>query len=304
MSNKITCLDFFNNFNNGDLHVVRTLIKYVMKTFPGFNYRLRHPNDVKVLKDLHIPLYWKTPPAKFDYRGYYQEYGILNFNTQALCHDRQFFDKNSFTIVTFYNIFAKTLLDVFKFKMPERILDFLPQVDYNVYDIKNLKKLDMSGKNVLVCNNIPLSEQSTTFDMNDLLKQIVTLYPNIHFFVTNKATLESPNISYVSDITGDIGNDLNEISYLSTRCDCIIGRYSGPHTFTYVRENLLNPKKMFVTFSPPSSLYGMTPEKWSDFGIQSLTTPDEHAQFFNIPENDDGIRVSKLWTILEKLSES
>ena len=300
MSKNITGITFYNNFNNGDLHVVRTLIRHVIKTFPEFKYKLRHPNNEKVLKDLGIPLYWHQYKEKFDLRGYYLEYGILNFNVQALCHNRQFFDRGgSFTIHTFYNIFAKTLLEVFKYKMPENILDFLPYIDYELYDIQKLKLLNMSGRNVLLCNNNPLSEQSTKFDMNNLLSNIVNLFPDINFYVTNKLDgFEKQNVFYISDITGNIGNDLNEISYLSTKCDIIIGRYSGPHTFCYVKENLLNTKKTFVTFCPPSMLYGLIPEKWCDFGVRSITS--QTSNFLNIPENDDSIRLSKIIKILEK----
>lgn len=306
VSKKLNSIVFYCNFNNGDCHVVRNLIKYVMKTFPGLEYKLRHPNNPKILKDLHIPTYWNNyidlnnMRLKFDYRGYYQEYGVLYFNFQALCHDRQFF-KDSFTINTFYNIFAKTLWDIFKHKMPERILDFLPQIDYSCYEIGNIKKLDMRGINVLVCNNDPQSEQATKFDMDVLMNQIVSKYSNTTFYLTNKNKTEitGDNVRYVSDITGNIGNDLNEISYLSTKCDVIIGRYSGPHTFCYVRETLLNQVISFITFSPPSTLYGMNPNEWCDFGVSKLT--DEHANFYNIPDNNDEIRHAKVCSILEKI---
>lgn len=308
MSKKIIGITFYSNFNNGDLHAVRSLIRYVTKTFHGYDYKLRHPNDEKVLKDLNIPLYWdnyidlNNMKVKFDFRGYYQEYGILYFNTQVLCHDRQFFDNGgSFTISAFYNIFAKTLKDVFNHKMPNRILDFLPQINYDAYDIQYIKNLCMTDKNVLVCNNDPKSEQATKFDMNVLLEQVVDKFPDIAFYVTNKHTLDRPNVFYVNDITGDIGCDLNEISYLSTKCNVIMGKYSGPHTFCYVRENLLNPQKTFVTFSPPSPLYGSDPSKWCDFGTSAITTSGEHANFCNIPENNDEIRISRVCEILKNL---
>ena len=38
-----------------------------------------------------------------------------------------------------------------------------------------------------------------------------------------------------------------EISYISTFCDVIIGRASGPHCFTHTKENLLNTKKTFIS---------------------------------------------------------
>lgn len=308
MSKKINSIVFYSNFNLGDLHAVRSLIRYVTKTFHGLDFKLRHPNNEKVLKDLNIPLYWNNyidlnnMKLKFDFRGHYQEYGVLYFNTQVLCHDRQFFDNGgSFTITAFYNIFAKTLKDVFNHKMPTRVIDFLPQINYDVYDIQYIKNLHMTDKNVLVCNNDPKSEQSTKFDMNVLLEQVVDKFPDIAFYVTNKHTLDRPNVFYVSDITGDIGCDLNEISYLSTKCNVIMGKYSGPATFTYTRQNLLDESKKFITFCPPSSLYGYNPLDWCDFGISKLT--NEHAKFYNISTNNDEIRITEVCKILSNMKK-
>ena len=42
---------------------------------------------------------------------------------------------------------------------------------------------------------------------------------------------------------------MNEISYLSTKCDTIVGRGSGSYTFSLISENLLNESKKFVAFT-------------------------------------------------------
>jgi hypothetical protein len=50
----------------------------------------------------------------------------------------------------------------------------------------------------------------------------------------------------MSDIIQQEGCDLNEISYLSTFCNMIIGRGSGPQTFSITKRNLNDPDKIFV----------------------------------------------------------
>jgi hypothetical protein len=179
-------------------------------------------------------------------------------------------------------------------------IDYLPTIRYGWYDIKNIDQMTIPPKSVLFCNNDPQSEQGVKFNMNTLLLELANAFPDVSFYVSNKSDVEASNIVYVNDITGDIGNDMNEISYISTKCKVIIGRNSGPNTFCFVKENLLNPNKIFITFAPPSNLYGLIPEKWADFGVSALTTSDKRAQFFNIPENDNTTRFSKIFDILQK----
>ena len=54
--------------------------------------------------------------------------------------------------------------------------------------------------------------------------------------------------------------DLNEISYLSTCCDVIIGKNSGPFVFCETKDNLMDERKKIVSFSkgPKESMsYGI-----------------------------------------------
>jgi hypothetical protein len=51
------------------------------------------------------------------------------------------------------------------------------------------------------------------------------------------------------------GSDLNEISYLSTKCNVIIGRASGPFTFAINRQNIEDPNKILLSFSKLRTTY-------------------------------------------------
>jgi hypothetical protein len=61
--------------------------------------------------------------------------------------------------------------------------------------------------------------------------------------------LNKDNIKYTKDIINIRDNDLNEISYISTFCDIIIGRGSGPYCFSTIKSNLLNKNKIFIGFT-------------------------------------------------------
>jgi hypothetical protein len=55
-------------------------------------------------------------------------------------------------------------------------------------------------------------------------------------------------VKYTGDIIKVENSDLNEISYLSTFCDIIVGRSSGPFTFSNVKENIFDGNKAFLCF--------------------------------------------------------
>jgi hypothetical protein len=137
------------------------------------------------------------------------------------------------------------------------------------------------------------------FDFNPIISILADTFPEVTFYISNKSNVEKKNVVYVSDLLGECGGcDLNEISYLSTKCDVSIGRYSGPHTFTYVKENLMNPDMKFITFSEPSNLYGNDPTKWSNFGVHMYLDKNEHAQFFNVLKYSDNERILEICKII------
>jgi hypothetical protein len=56
------------------------------------------------------------------------------------------------------------------------------------------------------------------------------------------------NVVFTNDIIKSNECDLNEISYLSTFCDIIVGRNSGPFCFASTKNNLKDPNKTFYAF--------------------------------------------------------
>jgi hypothetical protein len=227
---------------------------------------------------------------KFDYRGHYTEYGVLNINTQILAHNRVFFEQSSWAITTLYNIFKKTLRETLCYDLTNHPIDFLPKIDYSFYDIKKIVPPPRAAKTVLICNNEIQSAQAINFNINDMLRALSVSYPNINFIATNDCEVKNNNITFMSEY-GIVGGDLNEISYLSTLCDVVIGRNSGPYSFCMVSDNILDKRKNMVTFIPPSSLYGPDPGAWLDLGVSQYLGKGDMATFHNILTLDDGKRI-------------
>lgn len=299
---KFNNIIFRNYFNHGDLHVCRSFIQYFINNIHGYPFKLNHPRSKNTLGDLNIPVFWNSnqKPRTFDNRGYHIQYNTLIINTQYLAYNNYHFNKHRATLLTLWGIFNQTLNEVFNMELPKDYKQFLPKINYNSFKIDNI---DIEIKNnpkrkILICNNNFESNQSMNFNFDPVILELSQTFPEITFYITNKSNVINDNIVYVTDIIGEMECDLNEISYLSLFCDILIGRNSGPHTFCYTSDNLLNIEKKFISFSPPSSLYGGVPEKWIDFGVKAITDKSECAQFFNIVKISDKERVFEICKII------
>jgi hypothetical protein len=120
-------------------------------------------------------------------------------------------------------------------------------------------------KKVYFVNVDAMSGQSDNgISMSEILKYLSEQYPEFIFFVTNKINLSSDNIVYIEDLTRGTEN-LNELSFTSTYCDILIGRYSGPHSFSYIKDNFYK-NKLFLSFITP------TVNNDIDFGLKNVDT--------------------------------
>ena len=101
----------------------------------------------------------------------------------------------------------------------------------------------------MVSNGEVLSGQSENFDFTPIIKYLSEKFPNVEFILTHKSNVSQKNVHYTSDIIQIPECDLNEISYLSLKCDVTIGRASGPIGFTHVKENFNNKKMLMIGIS-------------------------------------------------------
>jgi hypothetical protein len=68
------------------------------------------------------------------------------------------------------------------------------------------------------------------------------------FIVTKPVNEINENIVNVEKITNTYP-DLLYISQISTYCDVIVGRASGPYCFTQLKNNLLDSNKTYISFN-------------------------------------------------------
>lgn len=250
----LNSLVFYNNCNRGDLHVSRELVKIVARCVPSKEYYYAHNFSNRILLDL--PLHCIKPTH-------------LDRNRQ-FSHDAR---ANILTLNTWYGVSPRspgrchlsTLVDLFQFHIERHEINCtlppleqcIPTIDYSKYNIAGPREFMQRSasawrKRVMVCDGPVLSRQTggTLEDFRAAVLGAAIAHPDVLFLMTERGGVPAQqNIMYTADITGQPTDDLNECSYISTQCDVVIGRGSGPYTFAYVAENFGNPKKTMLCFT-------------------------------------------------------
>lgn len=243
---------FYNHLHNGDVFNSKKFVDQISRSIDTEFY-YAHSNHPKILSDLEFVKYKKLGDIPKGEK-FFEDDEYFYINTWIAPYFEpgvQYFGECTlrFLYVMYAKIF-EVLNDKFKINL---VLDdvemYFPSIDYKKYDVSSVDAFDCGNK-VLFCNGPCLSGQSSyNGDMSEIINHLASLSPNKIFFVTHEIKTNKDNIIFTKDLfTNSDSCDLNEISYLSTKCDLIVGRNSGPFCFTNTYENLMDSKKTFFAF--------------------------------------------------------
>jgi hypothetical protein len=269
-------ITFFNHYHNGDVHlsrgIIRKIINKVHQLDPSVKFSYSHPNPSNLLFDI----------AKLDYdtlslnklnpkNSIIKTNDTIYINTWYDQQDQKYAKKYGIlTIDALYGALDDSCNQIWGFKLSEisnDLKDFFPVIDYSIFDIEEIQFWlhNHQNKKILIENGHSQSGQSVNFDMTSVAIKLAKQHPNIIFILSQKTNIPLPdNIIFSSDlIKKKDGSDLNEISFLSTHCNMIIGRCSGVFSFSMVKENLFERQIKMLGFSHLMS-------KQSKFWIGSL----------------------------------
>lgn len=254
----IETIVFFSEANNGDTHIVRSYVRDIMLKLPHYSYKYKQNKSVTysfLLDDIDglQPYVGTTETPSNSSLILNTETKTLYISTWVGQRNYEFFgnvmgnraDHVSFHIV--HNVFTS----IYRFlDIPiNGVYEYIPTVYFdgiNTSEVNTLvSKLPTDKKLILVSNNDVKSGQSENFDFDLVFSQVTS--EDTIFLFTNPTKLKRDNIIHIGDYISF--PNLNKISYLSTFCDVIIGRSSGPYTFSIIKENLFNPNKTFVCFT-------------------------------------------------------
>jgi hypothetical protein len=244
---------FFNHKHNGDIFHSKSFVNEIVNSIDAeFSYA--HSNHPNLLKDLKIE-YEIIPDISNSVR-FLEDEDTLYVNTwigSYFVEGEKYYGEC--TLRFSYEMFSKIYDELNKrfntnLKLSS-IENYIPTIDYSKFDILNIEnyiKTD-TNKKILFCNGPCLSGQCRYYgDMNPIINSLAKKYQDITFIVTHKIDTDLKNIKFTNDIIKVSECDLNEIGYLSTFCDIIIGRNSGPFCFSTNTQNINNSNTIFYAF--------------------------------------------------------
>jgi hypothetical protein len=133
------------------------------------------------------------------------------------------------------------------------IESYIPDINWSSYDISGIDNFFLSNNKKFYClisNGDVLSGQSKNHNLNRIIEPIAERYKNVGFILTNSNNkIIKENVFYTDDIIKTDGGDLNEIGYIGTKCDIIIGRGSGPFCFCHNKTAMNDPSKTLISFT-------------------------------------------------------
>lgn len=254
----------FNHFHRGDLFTHKEFARHLKQSMPDSFFEYWHFNHPKVNLDLQIPLV-NTPHNLDRNLPFIGEGEIMGVNTWIGVWGDIFEKYQGVNMHSLYESWGR-IFDKFGLKLRDDPESYLPRIDYSFFNTGTVDKyLAKTRKRILFCNGKPMSNQSFDSDMGDIINTFAGKHPDIDFICTQKFPTHLLNVLFTDDIIDDRQEfftgikpywfdkpmnicDLNEISYLSTKCDAIVGKNSGPFVFCETYDNLKDESKVIVSF--------------------------------------------------------
>ena len=264
----MTKIVFFNHYHRGDLFTSKEYVRQIMRNYPGFEYEYWHYNHPKIVRDLGITTY--LIPEQIDRNSQFVK---IDNTTYAVNTWWDVFEKHGGVNMLTLNESWQNIFNLLNLYCNTKLLvseaqDYIPTVDYSCFNVSPVDKFVMNNrKRALFCNGVPMSSQSFFGDMSDVINEFAFQHPHVDFICTKRIESKEPNVYFTDDITETseeypvnvpwndretTGCDLNEISYLSTKCDLIVGKNSGPFVFCETKDNFMDENKHIISFSKGS----------------------------------------------------
>ena len=241
-------IHFFNYFHLGDIHETKEVVRWMTNNVPAKEYVYSHKNPLKIIRDIDGVTFDHNLPLSFD-AGWQVIDNVLYVNTWYRTRP-DIHDKHECSIQTTYYTMVEELAKL-GIEFNGTMLDLIPQIDYERFEIGSAKKFmsEVKGqKRVFISNGNVLSGQSQNFDFDPIITNLAMDFGDVLFFISNdtRTLVSLPNVVYTKDVIRINENDLNENAYIAKHCPIIVGRSSGTHSFSYNVDNFFNGNKLMI----------------------------------------------------------
>jgi hypothetical protein len=243
---------FYNHWHNGDVHMSRSYVRDLMSLLGDCDYYYYHKNDKKLLADIdYLQAVSEIIDADIAIDTWIGQYHYKGMDEKERIENRSSFLGCNFP--HYYAVMSQAYDDLGLSRAIKSIDYYIPDIAYEKFYIKNIEEFFCvhAELSVLISNNPTMSGQAPAVEFDSIVSILANEFPLVCFIMTNPGTvkLEKTNVFYCSDIVNSPvkTNDLNEISYISTHCKVIVGRSSGPYSFSITKKNV--QEKRFVCIS-------------------------------------------------------
>jgi hypothetical protein len=291
---------FFNHWHNGDVFAGKGWMQDIQRQYPNLNYAYSHINNAKVMGDLPMEHFHcdDLPEGLADRQRIADSEDELYVNTWVGSYGWDVMPRgedhaNWLSLHGMFKMIAQQLntLNGMNLNIGDDPLNYVASSDWSKFDITGADAFvaKHAGQRLhLICNGLVRSTQSNLGTMDTTIETLAQRYPRDVFVCTAKFDTVLDNIAFTDDIFG-LGNDINEIAYLSTRCATIVGKNSGPYMFAHVRDNIFDENKAFVSLSHRAS-------DCYPFGIDGLS-----CQYYHCSSDEEANVTQAIETAIQRL---
>lgn len=242
-------LTLYNNYHNGDIFYSRVISQQLI----NHSTIKFHHNNAKVLFEDYPNIDEVLIPELNNQKKWDLQNGLIN--TWIGSEDLKFLKINNCSFES-VKVMLDEILNYYGLPIPEET-ECLPKINFhNLTHYQEIKdgftELENYEKVILICNNNVMSSQSTNFSFDPVIYFLSENYLNYLFIITNDTDVVRDNVMTITKFTKS-KCDLLEIGFVSTKCDVIVGRASGPFCFTHINENLLDENKTYISFTDKKS---------------------------------------------------
>jgi hypothetical protein len=279
---------FYNQWHNGDVFSGKGWINHIIKSISNHNYAYAHACNEKVMKDVKAQYFHShNLPDVLKYNHPIKlaegDNDVLFINTWvgAYIHEVMLSGEQHANWRSLHKMWGMIIDALNKrlncnIELSDNPLDYVATTDWSSYDIAKVESyVGTNARKHLFCNGLVRSKQSKIMEMQNIIEKLADMLPEDTFFCTNKFENARNNIYFTGDIF-NLENDINEIAYLSTFCDTIIGKNSGPFMFCHVKDNVFDENKRFISLSErPNDSYAFGVKGFNCEYIHSIIDDDK-----------------------------
>lgn len=258
---------FYNHWHNGDVFAGKAFVQMLQATLPAYHYMYALAGDPHIIADLNCDCgHVNQLPAEITdsiQGAVVQDTLFINTWIGVYMHQVALPGEHHGNYPNLYRMWCHIYESIgpilqIGLRMPDSVWCAVSKTHWSAYNCVPADQFvacHEHNKKLLFCNGAVRSGQSVWSDMSEVTQELARTHTDWQIICTQKFDTDLANIHFTQNIFQQ-ACDINEIAYLSTKCDFIWGKNSGPYMFCHVQDNVFNPDQMFFSCSDrPSDSY-------------------------------------------------